>query len=304
MMIKKSEGSINNFITAIGSMMYPSYIVQGGSKNLMIEAGINLVGPSYIKSVKEIFGDINKLDYIFVTHSHFDHLGSVPYMKRQIPQLEFGGSPVVGDILKKESVIKRMNQMSEHQRPLYEEITGDEDVHIEPVALDFSLKEGDQFDLGGIICEIYETPGHTRDSISFFLPEEGILFPGEAVGLPDLENIEKPYVIFLTSYEDYLNSIQKLKNLKPKMICFGHGFVITNDDVDIYLENSYENTFQFRKALEGYLEEADGDIKEAVKIILEKEYPDVKKGPIPQEENAYIANITVQLNLVAKMIGK
>ncbi len=303
-MIKKSEGSINNFITAIGSMMYPSYIVKGGSKNLMIEAGINLVGPSYIKSVREIFGDINKLDYLFVTHSHFDHLGSVPYMKRKIPQLKFGGSPVVGDILKKESVIKRMNQMSEHQRQSYEEITGDEDVSIEPVALDFSLKDGDKIDLGGITCEIYETPGHTRDSISFFLPEEGILFPGEAAGLPEPENIEKPYVIFLTSYEDYLNSIQKLTNLKPKMICFGHGFVLTNDDVDIYLKNSYENTFQHRKVLEGCLKEVGGDIKAAVKIMLDKEYAIVANGQIPQEKNAYIANITVQLNLVAKMMGE
>jgi hypothetical protein len=43
---------------------------------------------------------------------------------------------------------------------------------------------------------------------------------------------------------------------------------------------------------------------EAVKIILDKEYAGVKNGPIPQEKNAYIANITVQLNLVAKMIGK
>ncbi len=303
-MINKSEGSINDFITAIGSMMYPSYIVKGGSKNLMIEAGINLLGPSYISSVKEIFGDINKLDYLFVTHSHFDHLGSVPYMKRQIPQLKFGGSPVVGDILKKESVIKKMNQMSEHQRQSYEDITGVEDVHIEPVALDFSLKEGDQFDLGGITCEIYETPGHTRDSISFFLPEKGVLFPGEAAGLPDLENIEKPYVIFLTSYDDYLNSIQKIKRLKPKMICFGHGFVLTDDDVDIYLKNTYENTSKYRKALEGYLKEVNCDIKEAVKIMLDKEYAGVENGQIPQEKNAYIANITVQLNLVAKMIGE
>ena len=177
-------------VLMLGSGHVPAFLYCG-EKPVLFDPGVSAFGPLYLEKIMQNLKDPSSL-ILALTHSHFDHLGSVPYMKRQIPKLEFGGSPVVGDILKKESVIKRMNQMSEHQRQSYEEIAGDEDVHIESVALDFSLKEGDKIDLGGITCEIYETPGHTRDSISFFLPEEGILFPGEAVGLPDLENIEKP----------------------------------------------------------------------------------------------------------------
>ncbi len=300
-MIQKSEGRINDFITAIGKMMYPPYIVQGGKKNLMIEAGVNLVGPMYLRDIKDTLGDINRLDYLFVTHSHFDHLGSAPYLKRQIPTLKFGGSPIVGDVLAKESVINRMNQMSEHQRDAYKDIVGDEDVSIETIPLDCPLTEGDKVDLGDFTCEVYESPGHTRDATSYFLPEKEILFPGESIGLPYIRDEKKPYVIFLTSYEDYLNTIKKLSALKPKMICFGHGFVLTEDDVDIYFENSYQNTIDYKKLLEDYLDKANGDIKEAVSIMVDGEYGSILDGEIPQEKNAYIANITVQLNLAAKM---
>jgi len=58
-------------------------------------------------------------------------------------------------------------------------------VHIEAVDFQINLKEGDRFDLGGLTCEVYEVPGHTGDSLAFFIPEIKALFAGEACGIPE-----------------------------------------------------------------------------------------------------------------------
>lgn len=301
-MIIEANGRINDFLTVAGTIMYPAYIIKGSKTSLMIDAGINMFGPLYLKAIKKIVGNEAKLDLLFVTHSHYDHVGAVPYLKRQIPGMMFGGVKKVGDLLGKDKVIKRMNTLSEFQRETYKEIVGDADVRIESVKLDLELKEGDIVDLGGITCKVYETNGHTNDSLSFFLPEDGILFTGEALGLPNIENMDKPHVVFLSSSLDYLNSIKKLKALNPKALCFGHGWILTGDDVPAFFEKATNYTYEYIDLIKTYLGKVDNDVKKAIEIMGKKEYYDT--GDITQERNAYMTNLSAQVKLVAEMTGQ
>jgi glyoxylase-like metal-dependent hydrolase (beta-lactamase superfamily II) len=78
----QADNDFGEWITVAGNMFYPAYIIKGKERHLMIDAGINLMGPAYIASLGKIFGDKNALDYVFATHSHFDHMGAIPYLKR------------------------------------------------------------------------------------------------------------------------------------------------------------------------------------------------------------------------------
>ena len=56
----------------------------------------------------------------------------------------------------------------------------------EIVALDRVLSDGDSIAIDDdLSVRVIATPGHTRDSLSYYLPEKKILFASEAVGLPD-----------------------------------------------------------------------------------------------------------------------
>ena len=44
------------------------------------------------------------------------------------------------------------------------------------------LNEGDVFDLGGVLVEAIEVPGHTAGSMVYFLPGQNLLFTGDAIG--------------------------------------------------------------------------------------------------------------------------
>ena len=150
---------------------------------MMIDAGVNLLGPRYLSSIKDIFGDTDQLHYLFLTHSHYDHVGSAYYLKRHIPGLEIGAHERVAGLLQKPSVLEMMNRLSGNHVELLKYNTAGEDLTLHPFAIDITLKQGDEFDLGGLTCRVYETPGHTRDSLAFYFPEIKALFPSEACGV-------------------------------------------------------------------------------------------------------------------------
>jgi hypothetical protein len=45
-MKQQAKGQIHERITAIPNAWYPTYVIRGEKKNLMIDAGVNLLGPS------------------------------------------------------------------------------------------------------------------------------------------------------------------------------------------------------------------------------------------------------------------
>ncbi|PKN37744.1 MAG: hypothetical protein CVU62_08450 [Deltaproteobacteria bacterium HGW-Deltaproteobacteria-2] len=293
----QAEGDFGEWITVGGNQLYPGYIIKGRQRHLMIDAGMNLIGPAYIASLEKVFGDKNALDYVFATHSHFDHVGSIPYLKRKLPDLQAGAFERVGTLMKKKSVLDLMTSLSELQRGFYQDIVGDEDVRLEPVNFEFNLKEGDRFDLGGLTCEVYEVPGHTGDSLAFFIPEIRALFAGEACGLPEGDKDSHAKAEFLSSYDDYVSSLDKLIGLHPKFIGMAHLWVFTDGDATEFLQRSRESTPRYRELIETYLDAANGDINDAVQLMAKKEYDE--KGTIAQPRESYLENLKAQVRQVA-----
>ncbi len=296
-MKKLARGAINERITAVANPFYPGYLVRGNGKNLMIEAGMNLMGPLYLQSIREHLGDAPDLDYLFITHSHYDHLGAAPYLLGRIPGLRLGAHERVGELLARESVLAMMNRLSEIQRPLFGEIAGEEDLAIRSVAVDLPLRDGDEFDLGGMTCRVYATPGHTRDSLSFYLPESGALFPGEAAGVPQGRWGEGVQVEFLSSYDEYVASLDRIIALDPEVLCIGHGWVFTGEDAARYLRDSRAATAEYRGLIERYLDDENGDIDRTVETMTRIEYDE--SGAIFQERNAYVTNLAAQVKHIA-----
>ncbi|MFA5323963.1 MAG: MBL fold metallo-hydrolase [Smithella sp.] len=293
----QADGDFGEWITVAGNHLYPGFIIKGREKNLMIDAGINLMGPAYIASLEKVFGDRNALDYVFATHSHFDHLGAIPYLKRKLPHLQTGAFERVGTLMKKKSVLDLMTYLSELQRGFFQDIVGEEDVLIESVDFELYLKEGDRFDLGGVTCEVHEVPGHTNDSLAFYIPEIRALLAGEACGIPEGDKDGDVQVEFLSSYDDYVSSLDKLIRLQPKFICMGHMWIFTDDDATEFLEQSREATPKYRKLIEQYLDAANGDIDNAVQSMAKKEYDE--KGTIMQPRESYLQNLKAQVRHVA-----
>ncbi len=296
-MKQQAKGQIHERIIAIPNPWYPAYIVRGEKKNLMIDAGVNLLGPRYLAAIREIFGNTEQLSYLFLTHSHYDHIGSAYYLKRQIPGLKTGAHERLDGLLHKPSVMEMMNMLSGNHVELLKYNTAGDDLTLHPFEIDNILKQGDEFDLGGLTCHVYETPGHTRDSISFYFPEIKALFPGEACGVLQGETGNMMQVEFLSSYQDYIDSLKLMISLKPETVCLGHGWMLSQDDAANFLRNSLAETFRYRDLIESYLTAAGGDVEKATQHMGHDEY-DIKGG-ILQERRAYMTNLAAQVKHIA-----
>lgn len=294
----QARGEVHPRVTVIGRPICPAYVIRGDGATMMIEAGVNFMGPLFKRDLDDIGGGSAAVDFLFVTHSHWDHLGSMPYLKREIPSVRVGAHRAVPPLLEKESAVRTMEFFSEFARQAYGMDAGDE-VKIAPVPVEFHLEGGEEFDLGGVTCRVIATPGHTRDHLSYFFPEIGALFPGETIGVPEGRGGEAVQVEFLSSFDEYLHSIEMLRPLKPSIIGMAHEWVFTGDDALDYMERTAGETLRYRELIEGYLDSCDGDVERTIACMVSKEYDE--KGTIYQERNAYIANLSAQVKHIASL---
>ncbi len=292
-----AEGRIDQRVTAIASVAFPGYVVQGGRVWLMIDAGLNWLGPRYLAALRGLLGDQGRLDYLLLTHSHYDHVGAASYLKAHLRGLKLAGHERLAELLQKPSALDLMNRLSDSHTRLREQAVGQGDLSLGPMELDVRLAEGDELDLGGLTCKVYETPGHTRDSLSYHLVEDDVLFVGDACGVLEAEPAPHVRVEFLSSYQDYLDSIERIATIRPRVLGLAHRWVLTGDDVAEFLALSAFETVKHRELIERYLDATDGDTERALETLGHDEY-DVKGG-IRQEKAAYMANLAAQVRHIA-----
>jgi glyoxylase-like metal-dependent hydrolase (beta-lactamase superfamily II) len=86
------------------------------------------------------------------------------------------------------------------------------------------LSDGDRFSVPGATLEVVHTPGHSADHVVFFDPEVRALFTGDAVVGRGTSFIDPPD----GDLAKYLDSLQRMLDLDPRVIYPGHGPVVTD----------------------------------------------------------------------------
>ena len=192
------------------------------------------------------------------------------------------------------ALIARLN--AEYEQEMKAELLN-ADVRFEELHVDHPLQDGDRLELqDGTLCEIYETPGHTRDCLSFFFPHTGVLVTGEAAGVYEDGFIHSP---FLTSFTDYMSSMKKLQDLKPAVLCIAHNGILAGADVLRFLSASRRAAEDYREMIEHYLDCYRGDRHRTITRITAEEY-DAQPHHI-QKRTPFILNLEAKVNAIIKM---
>ncbi len=291
-MIVESRGEIAKGLCAIGKPELPAFLLIG-ERPALFDAGMTFMGPLYIEGLRTRLGDEQRLSRNFLTHSHFDHCGASPFLKRKIRRLQTGAHPLAAETFRKPGAVSLIRSLSEH----FEKRNGDEDVAFDGLNVDLFLHDGMEMDLGGgLDFRVIATPGHTRDSVSFYIPKLRALIAGEAVGVYDRDRTIHPE--FLSSYRDYLHSLDKLASLEPEVLMMAHYFTLTGPEARSYVAKSIERTKAFRTRIEDFLHEQNGDRAAVVQRIFREDY--LETGAILQEERPYRINLEAKVRAVAE----
>ena len=295
-MIIRKAGKIVDGLYALADIDLPAWLVAAETPSLF-DAGITFMGPSYLREIRRYLGDESRLRWVFITHAHFDHSGTAPYLKRRIPGLKVAASGLAADIFKKPTAVNLIRSLSRDYEEQHKALFGDENVSFDALEVDRVLADGETVDLGGgWTFRVIATPGHTRDGVSFYFPGIKALICGEAAGVPD-RNF-KIHPEFLASYRDYVASLEKLTALDVEIIMLSHHYVLTDQDARGYLKKSLESTFAFAERIRGYLASSGGSQESVVKRIFKEDHQDT--GAIQQAERPYLINLAAKVKAVAE----
>ena len=125
------------------------------------------------------------------------------------------------------------------------------------------LRDGQAITIGSVEVRVVATPGHTPDSVSFFVPAASALLTGDTVVGRGTSVIDPPE----GDLTAYLRSLERLRDLSPRAIHPGHGPLVLDGvaKLDEYLEHRRMREEQVLSAL------ADGGrtIQDMVPVIYE-----------------------------------
>ncbi|HZQ39113.1 MAG TPA: MBL fold metallo-hydrolase [Dehalococcoidia bacterium] len=172
-----------------------------------------------------------------ITHFHLDHSGNLKWMR---------------EALKAEVVL------ADEARPFLEKDDRLPESGTRPI------RDGDVITLdGGVRVRIIFTPGHSPDSLCYYIEEEGVLFTGDT-----LLGSSTTTVHDLSAYRASLQRLLALPKLD--VICPGHGAVVNDprERLQMYVNHRNERERQIIEAL------AAGGEQTSWEIML-KLYPDI-----------------------------
>jgi glyoxylase-like metal-dependent hydrolase (beta-lactamase superfamily II) len=284
-MIIKETGKISRDFYSTGLPIVPVYLLDG-PEPVLFDAGITPLAHHYERDLKEILGN-RKPAYLFLTHSHFDHIGAASHFKSIWPDLQIGGADRCREILLKQKAIQLIRNLNqEGLNSLEKEGVSDlNERSFEPFAIDILVKPEIENELPRGIRAVH-TPGHTWDLMSYWIPDKQILIASEAVAA--YHNDGDQQIEFLVDFDKYLESLVVIKNLGARILCPGHHAVFTDQDVRLHIQASLEAAINYLAMVEQYLDQEKGDIDRVVSRIKASEW-DNRPSP-KQPESAYLLN--------------
>ncbi len=248
----------------LGTPFFPVYLSMG-EEGMLIEGGISATTDIIIEQVKQLGIDPGKIRYIALTHTHADHIGALPRLKKRWPHLKSIASPLAAKILSNGKMIKPFEDADNNISEILK--SKSEIPEIPPSLDDYDFKvdivsdENSRFDLGnGISWSTCRIPGHAGCQMAFFEEKEGTLAIGDAAGYynPD-EDVFWPN--YFESLNDYVDSIKKLARLPAARIALSHNGVIKKD-VKGFLAKALKTTGEYHQEMINRL--AGGESLEAI----------------------------------------
>lgn len=209
-----------------------AFLIDDGKTSILYDTGFGFTGYAVAENIKACL-DERELDYIFLTHSHYDHALGSAYILRSYPDAKVVAGSYAAAIFKRDSAKRTMKELdakfAEKCGITNYEFLGDE------LKVDITVDDGDIIHAGDMKFRAISLPGHTRCCVGFYCEKEGLLLSNETLGVYDGNKTILP--AFLVSFADTISSIEKIEKLDIKYVLAPHFGLLDKTQTEYFLKN-------------------------------------------------------------------
>jgi len=250
-----------------------TYYIRGGTNSgiylfkdgtaLIIDPG--LIGLRFKRIINELENNNIKVKFIVNTHEHIDHYGSSLQFKMEYPSIKILSSKYAKLYIENEDLFSKYIVGGKSNKFFDEFFSCSSKYNYkEKLKIDEVLKQGTVY-LNNEKFEIIEFKGHTPGSIGV-MTKDRVIFIGDL--LVGKEMLNKYDFLFIYDINEYLKSLEKLKDIDYEYIVLGHSKnIMTKEESYELIDNHKKSIYKYLNQIIIELEEPIG-IEELLKKII------------------------------------
>ncbi len=210
------------------------YLVFDGTDWLLIDIGFEDTVDEIVEIIREMDFPLANCRYLVATHADVDHIQGLAKAAELLPNAKTVAHPEAAALLAAGDRITT-----------YAEIAAQGiSIDMPKIKVDQHINEGDVLELGSLKLEVWHTPGHTNNQLSFRLGD--LLFSGDNIYRDGcVGNIDAHHGSDIPAF---IKSLSRIKDSDIKWLLPAHGPVFRNDTT--LLKNTIDR-------LDGYQRMAD-----------------------------------------------
>lgn len=269
-----------------------AFLIDDGRTSILYDSGFGFTGFDVAKNIKSVLGD-RKIDYIFLTHSHYDHALGSAYISEVYKDVKIVAGEYAAKIFQKDSAKNVMRDLDQKFARACG-VTEYDDL-ADNLRVDMPVKDGDSVIAGDMEFLSLHLPGHTRCSVGYYCKEKKLLLGCETIGVYGGEDVVVPS--YLVGIEMTLDSIKKVKALDIDYILVPHYGILDREKTKLYLEKAEENALDVAEKISSMLKSGCSD-SQVFSYFKERFYSGCIKSIYPID--AMELNTKIMIELIKK----
>lgn len=269
-----------------------AFLIDDGKTSILYDTGFGFTGYKVAENIKAVLKD-RKLDYIFLTHSHYDHALGSAYILRHYPEAKVVAGKYAVGIFERDGAKKTMKRLDAK----FAEACGVKDYEFlgDELKVDIAVDDGDVIKVGDVEFEVINLPGHTRCCIGFYCKKKRLFLSNETLGVYDGGKTIVPS--YLVSYEDTIKSIERIEKLDIKYILAPHYGILNEEQTMYFLTNMKRASEESASEILEFIKQGKSD-DEITTMIKERFWNGYIKEIYP--EDAVNLNTSIMIELIRK----
>lgn len=229
-------------------------IVSDSGSAALIDAGYAWDAPATLANIRRVLTDVgaSHLEWLLLTHSHYDHAAGAGYLARYMPGLKVACSAYAARVFSRPGALATMRTLNASEAHLHG-LTDFEEVPAS-LTIDRVLEPGDTVRAADMDFTVLAAPGHTKCSIAFWCAdrrflvscETGCVYAGpldaafrDVLGNPAPQGLEvMADPAYLVGYASSLDFIAREIDLHPDVLLVPHFGIMTGDAATSFLHTA------------------------------------------------------------------